>query len=1260
LPASELFADEKAYSFRDLVSDGRNRVSAVLKKLQVAHLESHFSYFLQTIDVVGWDALNGAWNLAPTNVAPAPLTYFTTTEALDVPKVLELLRICQDTFIGLVENLKASVPTYLEQSLGKFPWHDPQNGLFLAFMQLFDYAKLHINRLGRKHLLYYYEDVLRFTARSAVPDQASLIFQLRKGVARHLIEAGTLLKAGKDSSGKALYYEVLEENVLNQATVASLKNVYVERVKPIASAPPYPVTTKVVNIYASPIANSADGIGADLDKDEPKWNMFGEPQSLLASDAHTMPDAQLGFAVASPLLVLHEGHREVLMTFVMTSLPADIGEYVLPNNDNAIAAREYAILHGLKAEYTMEKGWAEARISQVFLTTTQLQLDRYNSVDPTVVLEKPSAAWNFTSGFLLTIRLVIDEHSKACLPYNENVHEAGMNTKWPVMRLTFKGQSRAVEPISIPAFLPGLSQANLSLHLFGGQLYKYTFVENIETEGDVKSKAFAPTYKPSKITELTQITLEEALNIKYPAYVAATQYLLNATVQRVIWDNVAYELIASYPNGTTLPAPTPPSSTYWKLVDFNNYVYDYLQYFLPVQVMLRVDVTGINGVVLENDASKLKSNKPFQPFGAVPTIGSRFYIGSQEIFGKKLSKLSVSLKWQDMPNLLGTYFAKYATTAPTNDSWLAAVGFLYEGKWQSLGSKTIFHTSAASSEHVIEFAAASFTNYLRDLSLVEPTKLDPTTVRGFLRFELTAPSFAFGHKAYRDIYVKEAYRAAAAMAGKPTASASTVPDFPNEPFAPTIKDFSISYSSRADIDFGIKSADATSYNSRVEQFFHIHPFGHTEEHPYLWKTTPSAMVPKLPEEGYLYLGIDGLEPPSTLSLLYQLVEGSGNPDLDLHVPAWSFLSSNKWVDLDPKDLLSDSTSGMITSGVIRYNFKSEMNVANTVLDSSMHWLRAKVDVNVPANLKAIEILAQAVTVRFADQGNNLDHLAKSMPASTINGLKINDPEVKKVDQPYSSIGGKLPEQSDAFLTRVSERLRHKQRSINVWDYERIVLEQFPEIYKVKCLNHTELQVSGLGGADLEISPGYVTVICIPDLRNRNAVNPFEPKTSVHTLKSVTDYLRKYASAWVDLRVANPLYEQLKITCKVGFVVGKDPGFYIGQLETAIQQFLSPWAFDHQEEIVFGSSVHRSQIIRFIEQQDYVDYVISFSMDHIKGAQIDANVDDAKATTGRSIIVSALKHVITSGDATCADCESPIVVVAGQVTCCSNPCCHATD
>src|SRR5690606_38307786 len=101
-----------------------------------------------------------------------------------------------------------------------------------------------------------------------------------------------------------------------------------------------------------------------------------------------------------------------------------------------------------------------------------------------------------------------------------------------------------------------------------------------------------------------------------------------------------------------------------------------------------------------------------------------------------------------------------------------------------------------------------------------------------------------------------------------------------------------------------------------------------------------------------------------------------------------------------------------------------------------------------------------------------------LPPGTISKLLLADPAVKKIEQPVTSSGGKTLEDDASWYRWVSERLRHKQRAVSPWDYERLILEAFPEIYKVKCIPHAR--------PGNELSPGHVMLVPVPDLHGRNA------------------------------------------------------------------------------------------------------------------------------------------------------------------------------
>ena len=97
--------------------------------------------------------------------------------------------------------------------------------------------------------------------------------------------------------------------------------------------------------------------------------------------------------------------------------------------------------------------------------------------------------------------------------------------------------------------------------------------------------------------------------------------------------------------------------------------------------------------------------------------------------------------------------------------------------------------------------------------------------------------------------------------------------------------------------------------------------------------------------------------------------------------------------------------------------------------------------------------------------------------------------------------------SDAFYVRVSERLRHKARAITIWDYEHLILEAFPLIHKVKCLNHTKSVDADYN----EVLHGHVTIITIHDMRQRNDINQLKPYKSKAMIQLNYDFFLKRIS-----------------------------------------------------------------------------------------------------------------------------------------------------
>src|SRR5690606_34836977 len=194
---------------------------------------------------------------------------------------------------------------------------------------------------------------------------------------------------------------------------------------------------------------------------------------------------------------------------------------------------------------------------------------------------------------------------------------------------------------------------------------------------------------------------------------------------------------------------------------------------------------------------------------------------------------------------------------------------------------------------------------------------------------------------------------------------------------------------------------------------------------------------------------------------------------------------------------------LIRSGIISFIIPADATTGNSLLPAGSIWIRASITTLTQAVCKLLSVLAQAALVNFTDQNNATDFLDHAIPAGTISKLKEPSSSVKKISQPYASSGGRANETDETYYIRSRERLRHKSRAITIWDYEHLILEAFPDIHKVKCLNHTKY----VGNDYNEVAPGHVTIITIPNLVNRNDANPLRPYTNQDVLTSIFDFLK---------------------------------------------------------------------------------------------------------------------------------------------------------
>ena len=188
-----------------------------------------------------------------------------------------------------------------------------------------------------------------------------------------------------------------------------------------------------------------------------------------------------------------------------------------------------------------------------------------------------------------------------------------------------------------------------------------------------------------------------------------------------------------------------------------------------------------------------------------------------------------------------------------------------------------------------------------------------------------------------------------------------------EPYTPVIYSMSIDYQASTRIVLNSSSGQITPGETPVT-IFRFNPFGYED----LGQTSAeeSFLLPQYEHEGYLFIGLKDVRPLQTISLLFQMISGSGDVNLTTPEITWSYLAENKWVSFSKAEILKDKTGGLQDTGIIQFQLPAIATKNNTVLPSGLYWIRAEAKTSIAAVPHILDIKAGAVCLTYLNQNND--------------------------------------------------------------------------------------------------------------------------------------------------------------------------------------------------------------------------------------------------------------------------------------------------
>lgn len=739
-----------------------------------------------------------------------------------------------------------------------------------------------------------------------------------------------------------------------------------------------------------------------------------------------------------------------------------------------------------------------------------------------------------------------------------------------------------------------------------------------------RKKQQSRNLNPREIRESVYINLLKSLfHLKISTaggWALIKQYTVNFENNQL---NVTFVLEESFPPTTACSKDIHKATADYPALriqlDHNAWLYPYawLKNFFIKKIIIHTHVDNIANLLLYNDLGMVDISKPFCPFGANTEKGSWFAIGNYEMARKKLQAIDVKIQWQQLPrheNGLQDYYYGYEQNI-TNKSFKIRPEYLVDYQWQPADNTEDFYLFStvvkdAGGEPEANGKLTTETVWenirMKDMLPVQQAeenyRYTNQAKNGFFRFELESPDMGLGEKQYRRVYTK------AMMYRNFRRRKENVL---NEPLNPLINRITLSYRACDEID--LRTCSPTD----EAKVFHIYSLGDKQIYPRK-DNKPLPFVHSLDHDFNALFALSGVKGDEMLNLYLELqplnqeVSLSGLPAL-----AWYWGDGYHWQRLPDDAILRNTTQNLLTSGFLRFYIPPVPEDGFRDADGLL-WIKAGVAKNARNIAPLVHIHTNVARVK--KDASQLSR--KRVENFTVDESEKAIPGITGLTQIVPFGKGHESETQTQRSLRLSEYITHRQRAVTSRDYERITLQAFPEIEKVKCL--------------YDAKEKKVVLIIIPHYIEGQ---PYDrPCATPELLLEVEKYFRWHTPATVRaIDARHPVYEEIIIRCETVLIwTNYSSATSRSILTKAINQLIAPWQNEkHAPRLGYSFTLQdmRDKICRL----DQVDEIKQLSVIHLYQDK-DGNhlyrehthpSDIISPSTLHGVLVPGEKHIFVS-------------------------------
>jgi hypothetical protein len=601
--------------------------------------------------------------------------------------------------------------------------------------------------------------------------------------------------------------------------------------------------------------------------------------------------------------------------------------------------------------------------------------------------------------------------------------------------------------------------------------------------------------------------------------------------------------------------------------------------------------------------------KEFQPFGPVAKRGDSFYVQSEEAFGKPLRTLKVSL------DVLGDgqmyevawgggypHFIKVAIQAYEEESKSAVESYFIGGTKDTGDARVLWQRYNGTAWEEFDRSDDVLTSIDQsELAPLPPVVPDgpkpfsrPVEVGGVAGRMVRAflDRGDFGWTDFQNRIARFAAQAAKTN-GTPQPSDLIPPD------PPIVSTITLGYTTWPVRARTIRSTNGWSTRELEpgDLFFSL-------------PLPRAAQTDSAGEIGF-GLGLSASALGAVVSLFVEIDPAAACADDDVPEIAWECWTTFGWTRVD----VVDGTTGLRQAGLLRFVAPPDWEDGCPEFSAATgRWLRVVTDL--PDRLGSIRaIVADAVTAEYRSllPDPNSDPTSEvRLGPRELKGPTVPIVGIKKLTNPLAGSVGRGPEPDSAYVARAAERTRHRNRTVQAWDYEAILCAEFPEIATLRCLPHT--------GSDGDDEPGVVGLVVVP------WSDEPQPVPSVALAERILAALKGRTPVHARPVILCALYQGVSAQAKIVLRPGYSAAEAKRTLAAAIDAYLHPGA-----DAPFGRDLFASTLVRFLESRSEVDHVTTFVLLEdpcpLNATGDPCLVERVAVDPCRGLVASAGRHVL---------------------------------